>query len=165
MYYCVTGVYMEYMENVDGRDTADARTRSTLYPCDESPYPAACARYKVRNVAKRFSAEKRRMADLVRECDSLAGKNRLGCFHGLGNAYMRGIERGRISIRDVCLHGDGTDQFMCIEGAIERMAKVNEGRAREVCGDLEGPNQETCLTAVKNKLYSVDKDLSLYLAD
>ena len=130
-----------------------------------SPYPAACARYKMQRVAKRYAADGRGEGDLVRECDNLAGKYRLGCFHGLGNAHMRRIERGRISIRDVCLHGTATEQTVCIEGAIERMAKVNEGRAREVCGELEGQNQETCLTAVKNKLYSVDKDLTLYLAD
>lgn len=164
MYYCVTGVYMEYVEYVDPRDAPDARTRSALYPCDESPYPAACARYKMQRVAKRYS-EDGRVKGLVRECENLAGKYRLACFHGLGNAHVSRIERGRISIRDVCLHGTATEQTMCIEGAIERMAKVNEGRAREVCGELEGQNHETCLTAVKNRLYSVDKDLTLYLAD
>lgn len=162
MYYCVTGVYMEY---VDARDATDATTKSALYPCDESPYPAACARYKMLHLARRYYAEGRPTADLVRECEKLAGKYRLGCFHGLGNAHMRGIDQGAISIKTVCLHGSSTEQAMCIEGAIERMAKDTDRRAREVCQELEGPNRKTCLTAARNRLYSLTKDLRLYLAE
>jgi hypothetical protein len=162
MYYCVTGIYMEY---VNQHDRADTLTKRPLYPCDESPYPAACARYKMVHVARRYYAAGRPTEDLVRECEKLAGKYRLGCFHGLGNAHMEAIGSRRMRIQDVCLHGTPREQSVCIEGAIERMAKDTDRRAREVCEELEGQNRQTCLTAVKNRMYSLDKDLTLYLAD
>lgn len=163
VYYCATGAYMEYMGE---REKEDAKKRSLLYPCDTYKYPAACARYKMIYVLRRHLQKKRPIEELINECERLEGKFRLGCFHGLGNSFMGRIRTGRFSIKEICLEGTKEDQFFCIEGAMERMAKYYEKRAREVCKDLqEGQNRKTCLTAVDHRMYNMEKDLTLYLAD
>jgi hypothetical protein len=160
-YYCATGAYMEYVHE---RDREDAKSKSLLYPCDILDYPAACARYKMRRVASRYYSRHRKLKDLAQECNKLTGKFRLGCFHGLGKAHEQAITHGRDSIKEVCWHGTADDQLMCIEGAVESMARYDENRARQVCEDLTGKNKETCLTAAKHKMYSMEKDLRLYLS-
>lgn len=159
-YYCATGAYMEYVVE---RDREDAKSKSLLYPCDTLDYPAACARYKMRFVADRHYSAQKKLEDLVQECNKLTGKFRLGCFHGLGNAHEQAITQGRIGIKEVCQHGTADDQFMCIEGAMESIARFDEKRASQVCEDLTGKNKETCLTAAKHKMYNMEKDFRLYL--
>jgi len=161
-YYCATGAYMEY---VTERDSEDAKSKSLLYPCDTYDYPAACSRYKMARVGRRHYLARKKTGELISECKKLSGKFRLGCFHGLGNAHMGPIARGRISIKEVCLHGTEDDRFMCIEGAMERMAKYHEKRALVVCEQLEGKNKEACLTAVEHKMYYMKKDFTLYVAE
>jgi hypothetical protein len=73
------------------------------------------------------------------------------------------IANGRMSLQTLCLHGSTEDQRMCIEGAMERMAKYDEARALSMCQDVQGHNQDICLTAVHHKMYHVQKDFSLYL--
>jgi hypothetical protein len=160
-YYCATGAYMEY---VFERDQEDANAKSLLYPCDALQYPAACARYKMRLVAERFYNRDLALEDLVQECTKLKGEFRLGCFHGLGSAHEQRIAEGTDSIDDVCLHGTADDQRMCIEGAMESMARFDEATALQVCEDLSGRNKELCLKASEYKLYSMQKDLTLYLS-
>lgn len=160
-YYCATGAYMEYVVE---RDPEDAKYRSLFYPCDTFEYPAACGRYKVGYVAGRHYGAARTPAALVNECEKLSGKFRRACFHGVGNAHMSVIAGGKISLSEVCLRaGNKDEQFVCIEGAIERMAKYHEPRARQVCDELLGSDRGTCFGAVKNGMYSMTKDLSLYL--
>jgi hypothetical protein len=161
VYYCATGAYMEY---VTERDPQDARTHSFLYPCDENPYPAACARYKMVHVVRRHYAAGKTTEDLRRLCSSLTGAVRRGCFHGLGNAHMGLIGAGKIGIRAVCLGLSEAEEFVCIDGAMERMAKFQPDRAARVCDQLDGKNKATCLDAVSRKMYDMKKDLSLYLA-
>jgi hypothetical protein len=78
---------------------------------------------------------------------------------------MHPIAQGHISIKTICLHGTDEDQFMCIEGTMERMAKYYEARAVQVCADLPEKNQDICLRAVQHNMYNLNKDLSLYLAE
>lgn len=158
-YYCTTGAYMEYITE---RDVEDARTKSRLYPCDAHKYPAACARYKLGHVARRHYGAKRTTEELIQECDKLTGKYRLGCFHGLGNAHVGLLATGKISIRAVCLTGSEQEQFVCVEGAVERLAKYWEDRAAKACEELEGANRQTCARAAKNKMYNMTKDFTLY---
>lgn len=160
-YYCATGAYMEY---VTERDPQDAATKSILYPCDTYIYPAACARYKMVHVVRRHYEAGKTTEALREQCAALSGPLRLGCFHGLGNAHMPFIAAKKIGIRQVCLNLGEVEEFVCIDGAMERMAKFHEPRAREVCEELDGHNKKTCLTAVANKMYNMKKDLSLYLA-
>jgi hypothetical protein len=159
-YYCATGAYMEY---VTERDAEDVQLRSLLYPCDTFEYPTACARHKMGYVVQRHYRARRMTAELVQACERLSGILRRGCFHGLGNAHMGLIAVGRTSLSTVCLHGTREDRVVCIEGAIERMARYHEDRALHVCAELADIDRQTCLSAAKNKMYSTTKDLSLYL--
>ncbi len=161
-YYCATGAYMEY---VTERDREDVKGRSLFHPCDVSPYPAACFRYKMVHVARRNWRATKDPAALVPACRALQGKYRLGCFHGLGNAHMRLIAFDHLDIEKLCGAGDRDEQFMCIEGAMERMSKYLHERARRVCSRLEGDRRAFCDVAVDNGMYNMTKDLSLYLTD
>jgi len=160
-YYCATGAYMEY---VIEKDEEDATTKGLFYPCDTYDYPAACARYKMVQVARRYHKEKKTPEDIANECAKLDGKFRLGCFHGLGNAYM-GLIASKMPIKDVCLHGTEDEKFVCIEGAMERMAKYHRLRALKVCTDLENKYKDICMTAVNYGMYNMSKNLTLYLAE
>jgi hypothetical protein len=159
-YYCATGAYMEY---VTERDAEDARNKSLLYPCDTYEYPAACARHKMWHVVRRPDQAGKTIEDFHRQCRTLKGKFRLGCFHGLGNAYSEPIALGQITVRQVCLKLQPAEERLCIEGAMERMAKFYEQRALEVCNQLDGRNKKICLTSVRQKMYDMNKDLSLYV--
>jgi hypothetical protein len=160
-YYCATGAYMEY---VTERDPQDATTESVLYPCDAYIYPSACARYKMMHVVRRHYAAGRTTEELRALCASLTGAVRRGCFHGLGNAHTLLIAAGKIGIRPVCLDLGKVEEFVCIDGAMERMAKFLPDIAVHVCDQLDGENKAACLTAVSRKMYEMKKDLSLYLA-
>ena len=160
-YYCATGAYMEYMAE---RDLQDATTKSILYPCDQYSYPAACARYKMVHVVRRHYAAGRTTEELRALCSSFTGAVRRGCFHGLGNAHTLLIVAGKIDIRPVCLGLGNVEEFVCIDGAMERMAKFHPDIAIRVCDQLDGKNKAACLAAVSRKMYDMKKDLSLYLA-
>jgi hypothetical protein len=159
-YYCATGAYMEY---VTERDPQDATTKSVLYPCDQYMYSAACARYKMVHVVRRHYQAGRTTEELRALCSSLTGTVRRGCFHGLGNAHMGLIVAGKINIRPVCLGLGNVEEFVCIDGAMERMAKFHPDVAIRVCDQLDGKNNADCLAAVSRKMYDMKKDLSLYL--
>ena len=145
-YYCATGAYMEY---VTERDRTDAVTRSLFYPCDISVYPAACFRYKMVHVAARHYRVQKTPEGLIHECEKLQGKFRRGCFHGLGNAHMPMIAQRRISLKTVCLSATDVDQRLCIEGAMERLAKYYANSAASLCMDLPGESQDICLKPCK----------------
>lgn len=164
-YYCATGAYMEYVTEHDKTDAKDSNT-SIFYPCDRGEYPAACARYKAVHVIRRHYGRKGTTEELLEECRKLEGKYRLGCFHGLGNAHMSRILKGRVSLEDLCLsESTEEEQFVCIEGAMERMAKYHELKAQKICRKLQGRPKEICLTAAARGMYNMDKDFRLYLAD
>ena len=160
-YYCATGAYMEY---VTERDTQDATTKSVLYPCDQYLYPAACARYKMVHVVRRHYAAGRTTEELRALCSSITDAVRRGCFHGFGNAHMLHIATGKIGIRPVCLGLGTVEEFVCLDGAMERMAKFHPDIAVRVCDQLDGKNKAACLAAVSRKMYDMKKDLSLYLS-
>ena len=159
-YYCATGAYMEY---VSERDPEDAVGRSFLYPCDTYDYPAACARYKMVHVVRRSYSAGKTMESIRQLCETVKGSVRLGCYHGFGNGHMLLIAAGRLNIRDVCLNLGEVEEFVCIEGAMERMAKFHGERAVQVCRDLAGRSRQTCENAVAQKMYSMTKDLTVYL--
>jgi len=160
-YYCATGAYMEYAGE---RDAQDAKTKGFFYPCDTNRYPAACARYKMVYVVQRDYARGMSPEAVRQQCAALRGAVRLGCYHGLGNAHMELIATNRIGIRRVCLGLSENEEFACIDGAMERMAKFHPNIAAQVCDQLEGKNKTDCLDAVSRKMYDMNKDLSIYLA-
>jgi hypothetical protein len=155
-YYCADGAYMEYdviMEKLDAKE-------SLFYPCDTFAYPATCMRTKVGLVGKKLDKVG---LDLVEECKNLSGNVRLGCFHGIGTAHSKMLARGLIRVKELCV-GTPDEQTACIEGAAEFMGKYFPENADSVCSELDSPQKEICFTGVKHKLYSLEKDLSLYLS-
>ena len=75
------------------------------------------------------------------------------------------IAQRRISLKTVCLSATDVEQRLCIEGAMERLAKYYANGAASLCMDLPGESQDICLNAVQNSMYNLQKDLSLYLAE
>ena len=162
-YYCATGAYMEY---VTERDRSDAQAgKRALYPCDVGQYPASCTRYKMVHVIARLVKQKSDVQKLMRSCNQLTGRYRLGCYHGAGNGFMGMIIRGIVSLSDVCGQGTDDEKFVCIEGAMERMAKYHPVQARKVCTTLASGSQDraTCDAAVARGMYDMEKDLRLYV--
>ncbi len=159
-YYCATGVYMEF---VNVSDESDYRSKSLLYPCDAFSFPAACARYKMVHVVRRHYQAGRDLEELKNQCRQFLAQVRLGCFHGLGNAHVPYLAKGLVSLKQVCAGLGKKEEIVCIDGAIERLAKYHEPRALEVCQEYHEEETTNCLSAVKNKMYNMEKDLRLYL--
>lgn len=158
-YYCADGAYMEYVVE---QDEQDAKTRSQFYPCDTFDYPAACMRTKFGLVGKRILDSGKTTEDLIKECEKLEGKFRLGCFHGLGTAYSKILALGKMTIKELCT-GTENEQIACIEGAAERIGKYFSDKIEMVCNELDD-KKELCLDAAKRKPYSLEKDLTIYIA-
>jgi hypothetical protein len=160
-YYCATGAYMEYVVE---RDPEDAKYRSLFYPCDTFEYPAACGRYKVGYVAGRHYGAARTPAALVNECEKLSGKFRRACFHGVGNAHMSVIAGGK-SVSPRCAYVLATKMSSSCVSRERSNAWRSTMRPEHdsVCDELLGSDRGTCFGAVKNGMYSMTKDLSLYL--
>ncbi len=158
-YYCADGAYMEYVVE---RDEEDAKTRSMFYPCDTFDYPAACMRTKFGLAGKRLLDSGKTTNDLIKECEKLEGKLRLGCFHGLGTAYSKILALGKMTIKELCSHGTENEQIACIEGAAERIGKYFNDKTEMVCNELDD-KKDLCFSAAERKPYSLDKDLTIYL--
>lgn len=162
-YYCATGAYMEYVIESDREDVAAGE--GVFYPCDVGNYPAACARYKMVHVISRAMKENADVRKLVRSCNQLSGKYRLGCYHGAGNGFMSALVAGRVTLEDVCGTETGADErFACIDGAMERMAKYHPERAADVCRTLTHgtADRRTCEDSIDRGMYDMQKDLRLY---
>ena len=158
-YYCATGAYMEYRLT---RSAADYPVHGALYPCDRVPYPAACFRYVFTYTLPRLYRAGGSLDDVTEKCLALEGKYRLGCFHGIGNAHMRVVSQGRLSLDAVCSAGSRDDQTACIEGAMERLGKFSPTVAAERCEALSGWRKDVCSAATQRKMYDMDKSFALY---
>ena len=150
-YYCATGVYMEYFAEED----VEARGKSFHYPCASvRRHPAACYRYKARRMLKALSGN---VEALAKECLTLSGSWRLGCFHGLGNAVRFRVLSSPRSLGKYCRHGNLNDQHLCIEGVIEKLADYNQSAAFMACATLNVAHAEICRSAAKEKMYRLSK--------
>jgi hypothetical protein len=158
-YYCATGVYME-------RFTLDSAKRALphhdLGPCDEEPlFPGACYRYKATLLWHASGA-----ADSVAaQCAGLDDGQRRGCYHGLGYAGITTVMRDPERIVTLCGRGDSADKAVCVEGVVEKLAELHEGRARAACAFLDADEalRNVCTQAVGRKMYAVHKPtMSLY---
>ena len=158
-YYCATGAYMEYV-STHGMKQKEGET--LFYPCDTEDFPAACFRYKLSEVFRAHFAKGGQFVENVQKCMELNGKYRLGCFHGVGNAHMGNIAEGNVPITYVCGFGSEADQYMCIEGAVERIGKFHPEKALLRCQDLDGWRKEVCLAAANRKMYSLEKSWKYY---
>mgnify|MGYP001581018296 CR=1 FL=1 len=156
VYYCTTGIFMEY-------DIASSvyptKNESLLYPCDTIlDLPAACYRYKVRRLIRHSTNPN----EIAKFCINLDKNRRLGCFHGLGFAYYKSIYNVPKSIINVCMHGNLDDQKMCIDGAIELVAMFNATVANEACKFLNTSIRDYCFQEAKYRTFNMKKPLDLY---
>jgi len=158
-YYCSTGAFMEYNTNQHKRDSEN---NSIFYPCDVNNYPAACFRYKMVHVVKQQLLLGNNILDVIDECKKLDPENRRGCFHGLGNAFISGIVSGPYSLSDICGLGTKEDEYVCIEGVVERLARYHQEDAINLCNNQTGWQKEVCDNAAQNKLYNLEKNFTLY---
>lgn len=103
---------------------------------------------------------------MAKACRSLKDPYRLGCFHGMGNAFMGVLAQKKVPLMTVCA-GEDDERFVCIEGAMERMAKYHREKAGEVCGQLpkNSTDRETCEDSIERGMYDMQKDLSLYVGE
>lgn len=160
-YFCATGAYMEFVT----AGHADASlTRAAFSPCDVHPYPAACARYLMPRLLHVELAEHGTAARVLALCERQAGARRIGCIHGVGNAFMPWIARAGVGLDEVCARYEGAAAQACIEGVMERMGRYHPERARQVCAGMDPPARALCDEAVRHGMYGEDKDVSLYLA-
>ena len=158
-YYCATGAYMEYRLT---RSPADYPLHGGLYPCSASPYPSACFRYVMTNTIQWHFARGGTLETLQNQCAALSGKYRLGCFHGIGNALVPRISRGRLTAAQACGAGSRDDQTVCIEGVMERLGKFQPAIAAERCEPLTDWRRGVCQAAASRKMYDMTKSFALY---
>jgi len=162
-YYCATGVFMEYRGMLRRQETySEEINRPSLhFPCDTyTQFPAACYRYMLRRIGSELDADSQR---LIQECQGLVGRQRPGCFHGLGAMYSRTVAKSPSLLPDLCLWGDSEDQILCIEGVIEKMADFDEEQAMVVCATLKGVNSKICTAGAREKMYRLNKPtMNLY---
>ena len=162
-FYCASGANMEYVTAKVA--TVNEIKKSWNYSCEDySEFPAACYRYKVILLfsSLKVAGKKPTINILADECMKLNNLSRLGCFYGLGFAYLTMIHNKPSYLREVCSFGNADDQEVCIEGTIEKLADFNETRALEACQYLDGNNKKVCVKAAKGGMYRLDKNFRLY---
>jgi GGDEF domain-containing protein len=76
---------------------------------------------------------------------------------------MPWIARGELQLEEVCARFAGDEMRVCVEGAMERMARYHRDRATKVCSQLADAPRRVCEEALRNELYSMDKDFEPYL--
>ncbi len=158
-YYCATGAYMELANNPP---TDYLLGKSIYFPCDQSPYPAACFRYRFPVALRDFYDGGGSLEQLTRGCLALERPYRLGCFHGVGNGHVQVLMRAPQSLAEICGAGDRDDQIVCIEGAIERMARYTGDAAARACASVEDWRKDVCEASRQRGLYAMDRSFALY---
>lgn len=154
-YYCATGVFM-HREKAMGAEDALV---SDHYPCDVSDYPAACYRFKLRDVYKR--REWRAAASV---CAAMPeGVERAGCFHGLGFGFYQLIHEFPERLPSLCDSAFALDERLCLDGTIGALEQnVSAARAAEVCAVQPEPYAGWCGVALAVGNSGMDRDMSVY---
>lgn len=154
-YYCATGVFME-REKMMGREDAKISSR---FPCDSFDHPAACYRYKLRDVFPLYDYQ-----GALKLCQSLPhGPERNGCFHGMGFTYYLLTRKDPLVLRAICDSTDKTDQQMCAEGAAGRFT-IYFGRdySRQLCSLQSQPFRQWCEDGVVSHGFGMNKNIDMY---
>ncbi len=185
-YYCATGVFMEYRDNLrNTRKKLSASNKqhqehshhshhsheskmnmdvdiSDFYPCDKyNRYPAACYRYMFPLIRSKLKINR---TELINRCMNLPDIERRGCFHGLGLMYIVSVSRKPSNITKLCNTGDYEDKVMCVEGVIEKLSDMKESAAFDACNSLDGKLADVCNEAATEKMYRLDKPtMDLYI--
>ena len=158
-YYCATGAYMELANNPP---RGYLEGQSIYFPCDQSPYPAACFRYRFPVSLPAFYRGGGKFEELARGCKALTGPHRLGCFHGIGNGHLATLLRTTQALGELCGFGDRDDQTVCIEGSMERMSRYHNALAKQACASLNDWRAGICEESLKRGLYAMDRSFALY---
>ncbi len=158
-YYCATGAYMEYRLV---RAPTEYPIHGGFYPCDTARYPAACFRNMMTTTMRSHYAKGGSFRALQEQCAALGGKYRLGCFHGIGQALVGFVARGRKTVAQICEYGSRDDQTMCVEGAMERLGKFAPAVAAERCQPLPHWLRRVCQAAASRKMYDLNKSFAMY---
>lgn len=153
-YYCLTGVFMEF--------TTRFPVANLHSPCDQLPdeYAVACYRYRVSGMLNTLGS----VEPVAAECQTLSGRRRLGCFHGLGYAKTSQIANDPKSLARTCSYGNQTERKMCIDGPLGWLSEQNEKISREACAYFEEKDlREYCLDLVQQKKYPLERpDFDLF---
>ncbi len=131
-FYCAGGVYMQYY--------MDFGSDGQPYPCLESPYPAACFRYK-------FTYTHRSPLLLTKQmqtCMNLTRSYQLACLYGVGHGYENFVRSGAIDIHDLCA-GDKEQVQMCLDGVIISVSFYDKQKAISLCAEVDEDYREYCM--------------------
>jgi hypothetical protein len=90
-------------------------------------------------------------------CARLEALQRRGCYHGLGYAAISTVLGDPEAIVRLCGSGERDDRIVCVEGVIEKLADLREGRAKAACAFIEDDLRGVCDAAVERKMYGLDK--------
>ncbi len=163
-YFCITGGFMEY-ELLFANSEMQTSSHS---PCDSMQnYSAACYRYKMAHILIASADDGKSTLDIINECTALPNKQRLGCFHGLGAAFIAGTMAQTDLLSKLCVIGTNEDRQMCIEGGMWKVADFNGEVALEVCSYFpdESNDRNVCFSAAREGMYSLETDYSLYFLE
>lgn len=154
-YYCATGVFMQ-REKTIGKE--DARI-SDRYPCDVSDYPAACYRYKLRDVYTRSE-----WSQAMSVCQKLPkGSERAGCFHGLGFGFYRIVENDPTKVPSLCDSTFALDKQLCLEGIVGAFQQnISDAQAVDMCTMQSEPYAAWCPQALTVGNSGMDRDMDVY---
>jgi len=162
-YYCATGVFMEYRDAVwIAEQRGQPVKRASLhYPCDTyTKFPPACYRYVLSMISDEQEAT---FDDLVQLCLTLPEQRKRGCFHGVGAFFSRTVSDQPQIFPELCQHGSGEDQILCVDGVIEKLADFDAEHAKTVCATLDGERRVVCDAGVEGKMYRLPKSrMELY---
>ena len=165
-YFCPTGVFMESFTSGKYEDEAAEiqadQSEARHFPCDtHTRFPAACYRYKAIRILRHFNQETEKLVD---ECLALPRARRLGCFHGVGLSHTGYVHHDPTMLADICRYGTEEGQSLRIEGAIEKLADLDEEKAHAACESLHGQAAALCHAAATEKMYRPDKPtMALYV--
>ncbi len=158
IYYCATGVYMEY--SIVSYDEVH-QYKFEVYPCNTTQFPAACYRYKIIKLLKAG----KNLKEVKNFCLELERPQRLGCFHGIGYAYQYYISNNPKSIKKICSSDNIEDEKVCIDGAIQLIAIYDKNVSISACNYVEEKLIDYCLQEVKYSTFNLNKPLGLYYFD
>lgn len=153
-YYCATGVYMERDIELGETDSK----KGWQAPCNSLPYPAACFRYKLR----RYFKLPKEYANGAAHCDTLSGKRRAGCFHGLGFGSYNMVYKDPRALNELCGNGSTEDKRMCIEGALGVINIVDRNISAQACEHYSAGSKELCFAVSGVSNFSMQRDFGRY---
>ncbi len=155
VYYCATGIYMEREMSL-GRE--DAKVSQT-YPCDENLYPAACFRYKLRQV---FDLS-RDYEKTAAACLALGGANQRGCFHGLGFGAAHAVYRNPSLARTICAAENEDNTRACLEGMFGLLNQHDRSVPGRACESFDAEERPLCDKASTTRNFSMKRDFAFYM--